>query len=139
MTNIESKFSEAFAYWGIRLPAEDLSQRKRGKIVQSGWAIWYLFGSKEEGEYLDYYASHRMTDDRHIRIYEDGRCEDLPAIGSVRLRSDHPEEDARLEADYFAENRRIGKLLEEKGFGLGGDEPGGIQINRHLHLSCPEE
>ena len=54
MKNIESKFNATFAHWGIRLPAGAVEQRERGKIVQTGWAIWYLFGSDEKGEYLDY-------------------------------------------------------------------------------------
>jgi hypothetical protein len=69
MTNIESKFNDSFAHWEIRLPSDAVEHRKRGKIVQAGWAIWYLFGFDEKGEYLDYYASHRMTNDRHVRIY----------------------------------------------------------------------
>jgi len=124
MTNIESKFNDCFSHWDIRLPPADVKQRKRGKIVQMGWVIWYLWGSDERGEFLDYYASHRMTDDRHVRIYSDGFCEDLPAIRGLRLCSSDPEEDARLEAAYYAENQEVSRMLREKGFGLSGDEPG---------------
>lgn len=139
MKNIESQFNDAFGHWRIRLPPDAVEQRKRGKIVRAGWAIWYLFGSDEKGEYLDYYASHRMTDDRHVRLYADGRCEDLPAIAGLRPCSGDPEEDARLEAEYCAENQRVARLLEEKGFDLRGDEPGGVQINRFLHLGKLDE
>ncbi len=135
MTKIESKFNDGFAHWEIRLPPDAVGQRKRGKIARAGWAIWYLFGSDERGEYLDYYASHRMTDDRHVRIYADGHCEDLPTIREFRLFPDEPEEDARLEAEHYAENQRVARMLEQKGFGLQGDEPGGVQINRHLRLN----
>jgi hypothetical protein len=135
MTNIESGFNERFAHWEIRLPPDDIERRKRGKIVKAGWAIWYLFGSDEKGEYLDYYASHRMTNDWHERIYADGRSENLPTIGDMRPCSKDPEEDAQLEAEYFAENQRVAKMLEEKGFGLAGDEPGGVQVNRYLHIN----
>jgi hypothetical protein len=37
---------------------------------------------------LDYYAAHRRTDDSHMRIYEDGRKESLPALTSMYLVSD---------------------------------------------------
>jgi hypothetical protein len=74
-----------------------------------------------EHEYLDYYASRRVTNDRHVRIYADGRCENLPAIRELRLCSKDPKEDARLEAEYFTENQKVAKMLEEKGFGLGGE------------------
>ena len=94
-----------------------------------------MFGSDEKGEYLDYYASHRMTNDRHVRIYASGEQEDLPTIQEFRLCSQDPEEDKRLEAKYYAENQRVARLLQEKGFGIAGDEPGGVQINRALHVN----
>jgi hypothetical protein len=134
MTVIESKFNERFSLWKIRLPRGAVKQRKRGKIVQAGWSIWYLFGSDEKGDYMDYYASHRMTNDRHIRVYADGLCNELPAISTFRLCSEDPDEDARLEAEYYAENQSVSRRLDEKGFGLMGDEPGGVQINRLLHV-----
>lgn len=130
MSEIESRFNAAFAHWKIRLPPEDLAARRRGKINEAGWAIWYLFGSDERGEYLDYYAAHRMTNDSHIRIYADGREESLPAHMDMRLSSSDPVEDARLAEAYRAEGRRVDQLLREKGFGLAGDEPGGVQVRR---------
>jgi hypothetical protein len=139
MDEIEAQFNAEFAHWSIRIPPEDIAQRRRGRILHAGWAIWYLFGSDEMGEYLDYYASHRMTDDRHVRIGACGRCEALPTIHGFRRSSEDPTEDARLAAEYYAENQRVAKLLEAKGFGMRGDEPGGVQINRFLHLEQPED
>ena len=139
MASIESTFNDSFSNWEIRLPPEAVEQRERGKIVQAGWAIWYLFGSDGKGEYLDYYASHRRTNDRHLRIYADGICENLPTISSFRRASEDPKEEARLDAEYFAENQKISQMLDEKGFGLQGDEPGGVQINRTLHLKKLDE
>ena len=60
--------------------------------------------------------------------------EGLPAISSMRLASEDPEEDARLEAEHRQETQRVVRMLEEKGFGMEGDEPGGVQINRFLAL-----
>lgn len=39
---------------GIPLPPEDVKEKRRGKILAAGWAICYLFGTDEQGEYLDY-------------------------------------------------------------------------------------
>jgi len=139
MDEIEKEFNDTFAHWNIRLPPEDIAKRRRGKMVQAGWAIWYLFGSNENGEYLDYYASHRMTNDRHVRVYVNGKSEGLPAIQEFRMASKDPVEDARLEAEFFVENQRVAEILEDKGFGLQGDEPGGVQINRLLHLRKVDE
>lgn len=130
MDKIEASFNAKFANWSICLPSKNIAQRKRGKVIKAGWAIWYLFGSDASGEYLDYYASHRMTNDRHIRIHSDGRCESLPVFQDFRVSSEDPEEDARLDAEYYAEAKRVAELLEAKGFGLQGDEPGGVQMRR---------
>ena len=134
MGEIQSQFNATFSHWDIRLPPDALANRSRGKIVKAGWAIWYLFGSDEKGEYLDYYASHRMTYDEHVRIYASGEYESLPAIQSARITSQHPEGHATLEAEQHAENRRIAKMLEAKGFGIEGNERGGVRIKRSLTL-----
>jgi hypothetical protein len=139
MSIIGSTFARDFSHWDITLPPENVHERRRGKIVAAGWAIWYLFDSDERGEYLDYYASHRMTDDRHVRIYETGQVESLPAINTMRFISSDPDEDARLEAEYREEQRRVATILEEKGFSMEGDEPGGVHINRYLVLRGEEE
>jgi len=132
MNEMERHFNQAFDQWNIRLPEEDVAHRRRGKIVQGGWAIWYLFGADENGEYLDYYAAHRMTCDQHVRIYANGEEKGLPAINDFRAASKDPIEDERLEKEFFEENQRISELLEAKGFGMQGNEPGGVQINRYL-------
>jgi hypothetical protein len=75
-----------------------------------------------------------MTNDRHHRLREDGTDEDLPVIHSMRLVSPDPEEDARRAAEHLAANREVARMLEEKGFGMAGDEPGGVQMNRWLTL-----
>lgn len=85
MKNIEKRFNDVFSSWDIRLPEKDVTNRRRGKIFEAGWTIWYLFGSDERGEYLDYYASHRVTTDQHTRIYANGNEEDLPVIESMRV------------------------------------------------------
>jgi hypothetical protein len=79
-----------------------------------------------------------MTNDRHIRLRENGTEEHLPTLSTMRLASQDPEEDARLAAEHLEENRRVAKILQEKGFGTEGDEPGGVQINRYLALGEEE-
>ncbi len=135
MSKFEEAFAEFFANWDIRLLPEDVRERRQGNINEAGWAIWYAFGSDEHGEYLDYYASHPMMGgDEHTRIREDGSMEGMDAISSVRLVSRDPEEDAKLQAEHREKTRRVNEMLEEKGFGMTGDEPDGVQINRFLAL-----
>lgn len=116
LRTIYNIFNRTFKHWKIRLPPEDIRLRRRGKIEPEDWTIWYLFGSDGDGEYLDYYSYHRMTDDNHIRIHADGRVDCLPAISWMRPGSLDAKEDAQIEAQSAAEDRRITRLLREKGF-----------------------
>ena len=117
MKEIESAFNARFAHWGITLPPEDIAQRRRGKIVKAGWAIWYLFGSDEKGEYLDYYASHRMTNDRHVRIWEDGQQRAMESYWQMLVYdADVPGDKERAEDEYREHNRRVSEVLKRKGF-----------------------
>ncbi len=122
MTNMETRFNEQFGHWNIPLPPDDIANRRRGKIIHAGWVIYYLFGADpQKGEYLDYFAAHRMTNDRHVRIYENGATEGLPTLEWYRLSSKDPEEEKRLEAEYMATNQAIGKMLDEKWGWCHGD------------------
>ena len=58
-------------------------------ITQPGWTIWTHFdiGSENGRERLDYYAVHRMTNDRDVRLYADGDKEDLPAMRAGHVTS----------------------------------------------------
>ena len=138
MEGIVSYFNDYFSNWDILLPAEAVANRQRGKIVQAGWTIWWLFDADESGEYLDFYAMHRMTNDRHHRVYEDGRTVGLDTVAGMRRVSRDPEEDERLEAEFWAHNERVNRELEAKGFGIRGDEHPSAVINRAL-LSSREQ
>ena len=109
-------FARTFATWHITLPEEDLRQRRAGFLAEAGWLIQYCFGSDDSGEFLDYYAAHRMTDDSHVRVYEDGRVVALPALIGMRAMGATPQEEERLEREYVAHNREVAQALVDKGF-----------------------
>ena len=132
LPSIESQFNNRFASSGIRLPPEDIAQRRRGRLHQAGWTLWYLFGVDDRGEYLDLYTRHRKSFDTHTRLREHGAPEELPAVEGIFQSSDDPEEAKRLLAEYCARNQCISALLAAKGFTLQGDEPPMTAINRYL-------
>ena len=116
---IAAEFARYFATWEIRLPEEDLAARRGGSIRGAhGWRIQYLFGAHEQGEYLDFYALHRMTNPRHVRIYADGQTCNLPTIHEFMVFPSNATqaEKERVEREYFAHNHAITLLLREKGF-----------------------
>lgn len=108
-SKIKLKFEAQFEPWGIQLVAEALTPGARGKIQQAGWTIEYLISADEKGLYLDYYAAHRMTNDRHVRIRANGSVEDLPALGDFSFSGE--------ESEFFERNRQVTEMLRAKGFG----------------------
>lgn len=116
MNCIGKTFAKRFEHWDIHIPEEDLAERRRGFIHDKGWLIQYCFGEDEAGEYMDYYAAHRMTDDEHVRIRADGSIESLPALLGMRLCSEDPEENRRLEEEHRKYNQEVARMLVEKGF-----------------------
>ncbi len=112
------KFAERFATWGIRLPMPALVARKPGHIYSEGWFIWYRFGLDQWGEFLDYYANHRMSGESHVRIRDDGREEYLLTMSNLMPTSSDPAEAERMKIEYYARNREIAQMVREKGFDL---------------------
>ena len=133
---LRQRFARAFAHWGIALPVDAMSPGAVWHIVQQGWTIWTRFdiGVEDGRERLDYYAMHRMTNDRHVRLYADGEEEGLPAIAESYVipqgATEGEQEAAR--AKYFADNQAVEKLLEEKGFVTTDQAHGSAQVNRYL-------
>ena len=83
MILIKKYFEEYFSHWNIELPDKTLNERLNGYTNDSsGWLIQYCFGIENGLEYMDFYAYHNMTNDRHIRIYENGEAKDLPVYYS---------------------------------------------------------
>ncbi len=115
---IEKNFNEYFSNWDITLPCESTIECKSGVIQSRGWNIRYLFGSNNKGNYLDFYASHRMTDDRHIRLYASGKIENLPSMWDMITYPTNANEQEKLEAErkFHENNNRVMKILKEKGF-----------------------
>ena len=113
MNNIDTIFAKKFPSWNIHLPANATTLRRPGKIMQAEWVINYVFGE----DYLDYYADHRMTNPRHVRIHSDGRCESLEAPETGFGYPSDADESARQQAEeaFYTHNRRVYAELKAKG------------------------
>ena len=78
---LKDLFDSQYQIWGISLPETDFQQRRNGSILKNGWMIKYRFGWDKGIEYLEFFASHRLTNDTLNRIYEDG---DNELVGCAR-------------------------------------------------------
>lgn len=117
MSKIEAIFAERFAHWKILLPPELVLRGDAGTLSQQGWSIQWVFGEDpEQGRYLDYYATHRMTNDRHCRLYESGVVEDLPAMMDFIIYPEGAteEEEKRIAGRWREENVGIEAEIRRK-------------------------
>ena len=130
------RFNHAFARWGIELPPDAMSPGTVWLIVQEGWTIWTRLDiSAADGrEHLDYYAMHRMTSDRHVRLYAVGEEKDLPSIGpgyyAIPEGTTVAEQEV-LHAKSTSRNKAVEKLLEEKGFVMTNEAHMSARLNRY--------
>jgi hypothetical protein len=123
MDLIKNIFDNYFSNWNIKLSKETMEKRLNGFIKDSGWLIQYCFGIENDIEYLDFYATHRMTGDDHIRIYENGNTKNLPVfkIGYLvdcpdpePIRSKKLKEEGKEAFEKY--NKEIAEMLIKKGF-----------------------
>ena len=113
MRLIKEYFEGYFSHWEIELSVTIFNKRLNGYIHDdSGWLIQYCFGIEDGLEYMDFYAYHNMTNDRHIRIYENGEAKDLPAYCSGYVLDD----DGSGKRAYKKHNAEVTKSLIDKGF-----------------------
>ena len=143
LEQLRQRFNRTFANWRIELPADALSPGVVRLIAQRGWSIWTRLDIDLENgrERLDYYAMHRMTSDRHVRLYADGEEENLPAIagGYVTPQDATVAEQEEARDRYFAHNQEVEKLLEEKGFVMTDQAHGSAVLNRYLQTHTDEK
>ena len=113
MDNIHRIFAKAFGNWDIHLPPDATTLKRPGRIKKAGWSISYVFGE----DYLDYYAEHRMTNPRHMRIYADGRVEGMeaPRDGYAIPAGANEATEKQAEEAFYAHNRRVYAELRAKG------------------------
>lgn len=113
---IRERFAEYFATWDIKLPRGAVASGKRGLVRKAGWTIRYIVGEGNRGVYLEFYASHRMTNDRRRRIYASGHVEDKDAIWEIYGWDPKvPGSDQEAKRRYFEHNRRVSEELRELG------------------------
>jgi hypothetical protein len=115
MSQLKAAFDVYFARWGIVLPEDALLSRAAGTIHDQGWHVRYRFDTVDGREVLDFYAAHRMTNDRHVRIDANGKLMHLDSmLDAFSYNPAIPGDKERAEREYLAHNQRIHQMLSEK-------------------------
>jgi len=77
---IKALFDDTFApYGGVELPVGSAEYLIPGWLEVAGWRVAFAWGGEEQTLFLDYAAEHRMTDPSHVRLWGDGRKQELDA------------------------------------------------------------
>ena len=120
---IAEAFNRRFAAFGISIQPEDVALGARRAIGERGWGIRLRVDPDDAGfPSLEYYATHRMTSDEHVRIWADGHVESLDAIYEAYVfdpKVPGSEEAARTR--YLRHNREVADRLRERGLYPDGD------------------
>lgn len=119
---IEEHFADYFRNWDIHLPEGWVFSLESGVIRKAGWLIRFLVGEDSRGYYLEFYAAHRMTNDRHLRIYDSGAVEGLDAIWDMcGWDPKVPGAKERARDEYLEHNSRVANELKSLGLYPEGD------------------
>lgn len=100
--------------WGITV--SEILSRENGHHFFQGWHIGWAWGVREDGRpFLDFLSEHRMAGLSAERYFADGTSDPVETPSEFRLVGDTPDEDARLEQEYFERNRAAYANLRERG------------------------
>jgi hypothetical protein len=120
---IAETFDTYFANFGIRIDPGEVRIGGRGQIRSGGWYIRYrVVPDDAGGPSLEFYATHRMTNDRHAVIWADGHLDKLEAIREFSVYNpDVPGAKEAAEQDYRRHNRLVADRLRAAGLFPDGD------------------
>ncbi|MCK9593292.1 MAG: hypothetical protein M0Q91_14910 [Methanoregula sp.] len=124
----------------LKLPEENLKERKPGSMRYGSGRIMFVFGNEGEREYLEYYSHHRIGGDSHVRIYSDGERISQPELSSIvcynpDIPGDFEKENAEMEREY----RETYDDLAKKGLLSAGPVPGSLLVNAHTVMKKDEQ
>jgi hypothetical protein len=120
---VAEAFNGQFGQFGITIDARDVVIGERRTIGTQGWRITYRVDPDDAGSpILELYATHRMTNDRHLLISADGHVDDLEAIQEMYAFDAKiaGSEDA-AKAEYYRHNQEVASYLRERGLYPEGD------------------
>lgn len=120
---IAGAFNNYFRNWSIQVSPAEIHAGARKSIAQRGWGINYVVETGDDGDlYLEFYATHRMTDDRHVLISSSGEMTHLDAITGMFMYDPKVGGDKeRASRKNIEHNRRVAEELERKGLYPAGD------------------
>jgi hypothetical protein len=120
---IAAAFNDYFRNFDIRIVPDDVILGERRSLSQGGWRVAFRIDPDDSGApVLEFYATHRMTNDRHVRIWADGVSEDLDAIDeSFVFDPNQPGSEEESRRRYEEHNQNVARELRARGLYPEGD------------------
>ena len=121
---VADAFNARFDHWeSIRIAAEDVVIGNHRVLGGQGWHVRFRVDPDDGGHpSLQLYATHRMTNDSHVRIRSDGHVEDLDAIWEAyAYDAKVPGDRERAHDEYLRHNRAVADELRARGLYPDGD------------------
>ena len=120
---IAEAFNARFVHFEISIAPADVVLGARRVIGERGWHIRFRVDPDDAGmPSLEYYATHRMTSDEHVRIWADGHVESLDAIYEAYMYDAKvPGSEEKAREEYLRHNRAVAEQLRERGLYPDGD------------------
>jgi len=114
---IAEVFNDYFDAFAIRIAVEDVVVGTRRTLRQDGWAITYRVDEDAHGRpTLEFYATHRMTNDRHVVISADGQLDHQDSIREMLVFDPKVPGSQEAAADEFeTHNRAVEQRLRDRG------------------------
>ena len=120
---IAAAFNARFVQFEISIRPKDVVLGARRMIGERGWHIRLRVDPDDAGlPSLEYYATHRMTSDEHVRIRADGHVENLDAIWEAYgYDATVPGSEQAARERYIEHNREVADRLRERSLYPDGD------------------
>jgi hypothetical protein len=115
---IRKSFKDYFNQPGIELPEHmEIGAVRSFEDAGSGWDISFKLTMEDNRVFLDFYASHRMTNSRHNRILENGEVVELENFWEFGfpVYKDDPERENREREEIYLMNQKVEDILRQKG------------------------
>jgi hypothetical protein len=111
------------ANFDTRIGPGDVVLGSRRAVGERGWRITYRVDADDGGfPSLEFYSTHRMTNDRHVRIWADGYLERLDAMHEFYAYDPKvPGLQEAAEEKYLRHNQAVGRQLRARGLYPHGD------------------
>ena len=133
LQKIQDVFIRLFGHIPLKIPEDDLVQRRKGSMPFGSGRIFYIFDEEAGREYFEYYTHHRIGGEGHGKIYDDGECLDLPTLETMIVYNPNiPGDEKREQAENEENYRKTLADLTTKGMFDSEPMPGSLAMNIHI-------